>query len=116
MTAKVRVEFITLAAVGAAAGVETDQPDAFFAAQEISATGLTPTSSNAAPTFGTVEGNSVLQGVARVHPISGTAIVAAPGSAAPTSDTAGYRLAVGDAPLDLPITTGQVVAICEATD
>jgi hypothetical protein len=115
MTAKVRVEFVTLAPVGAAGGVETDMPNAFFAAQEISATGLTPSSTAAAPTFGTVAGNPVTAGVARVIGLSGNAIVAVGFSPAPASDTAGDRIAPGQI-MDFPITTGAFVAICEATD
>jgi len=114
MTAKVRVEFITLVGVGSEPGVETDQPLAFFGAVEISATGLTPTSTSAAPTFGTDEGNDVTLGVARITCISGIAIVAV--GSAPATDVAGIRLVAGAAPLDLPITTGQLVGICEATD
>ena len=114
MTAKVRREFVTLVPVGAAGGVETDQPFAFWGEQELTTVGTTVVSSSAAPQFGSVLGNALTAGIARVTALSGAAIVAVGASPTP-SESNGFRVEPGQ-PLDIPIVTGQLVAMCEAAD
>jgi len=115
MTTKVRVEFVLLVPAAAVAGVEADQPAQVFGVQELTTTGGGVVQSQPAPYFGLLNGNHVTQGVARITSIFGAAIAVSGPSPMP-SETNGFRIVPGDKPIDIPLNSGDYVAIIEAAD
>ena len=115
MTAKVRIEYFTLAAPGQAGGENVNQPETMFTAQELSVTGG-PVASSAAPQFGVDSfNNPVLSGMARIIALSG-AVNVDWGAGAAASETTAARIEPALPPLEVPVATGQTLSLIEAAD
>lgn len=113
MTAKVRIEFMTLAQPGSEGGEDANQPGQVYLVQDLTITGG-PVTSAAAPQFGTASGGAALTtGAAKIIALSGAVNVNAWGVAA--TETNASRVEP-TSPIIVPIITGATLSLIEAAD
>lgn len=100
---KVRIEYISTQV-------------SFFSMENVSGSGSTPVHSLGAPSF--VVGGVPVSGEVRITAIQGAAVLTVPAASPGTTggDTKGLRIQVGQPPVTIPITSGQVMQFVEAAD
>lgn len=115
MTAKARVEFVTLSLAGAEAARDGSVIEAMHGAGAILSSTAASVQSAAAPAFPAARPGRSVTNYARVSGAS-NAVIVTPAAANPTAtQTNGIRVGAGQT-VHLPIRSGQKIAVIEATD